>query len=372
MVRHVVPMLLSAEGRIMKCLGAPLCASILFLAFSAVAQNSKPAEKIVFVRPDPSITSTSGVSRSGDYRGSDSRGNVAINSVENADMSYHSSLDARRNFIAFMNPDGSGITDLHINGYDPSVSPDGTKIAYCSLRQDQYSEIYVSNADGTGEQRMTKISTGDSCGPAWSHDGKRIAFYSFALTHPSRNPAVWVMDSDGSNLRRLAEHAISPSWSPNDRQIAFASNSDGHFQIYAMNSDGTHAHRLTEDKGEDSAPAWAPDGASIVFVSNREGEHPALFLMGPNGSDQHRLIFSKRQDFCFPAWSLDGSSIAFSALNRVSAQYVAVGEELPKCEIWTGEYQMFTVDSQGRLHQLTDTKNMAMKPTYGRLVAAAH
>ncbi|HTS34565.1 MAG TPA: hypothetical protein VMH04_02770 [Candidatus Solibacter sp.] len=339
------------------------CAAVL--AAAAITQaGGKAAEKIIFVKPDPVITS----SAEAVHLSADSVGG-AINAVDDAGMRFHASSDAKKNSLAVMNPDGSGITELHINGYDPTISPDGSKVAYCSLREDQYSQIYVANADGSGEKRITKITTGDSCGPVWSHDGKRIVFYSFALTHPSRNPAIWVMDPDGGNMKRLAEHGLSATWSPDDRQIAFASNRDGKFQIYAMNADGRNLRRLTNNKAEESAPAWSPDGTAIAFVSDRDGEHPALFLMGPDGSQQQRLIFSKRQDFCFPAWSLDGKNIAFSALNRVGPQYIAVGEELPKCEMWTGEYQMFVVDSEGKLHQLTNTKYMAMKPSYGRLAS---
>jgi TolB protein len=336
------------------------------LALPAFSQSgSKASEKIVFVRPDPVITAeSSGVRLSADpVKGT-------INSVDDPSMQFHAVSDAKMNLLATMNLDGTGIAELHINGYDPSVSPDGTKIAYCSLRDDQYSQIYLANTDGTGEKRITKITTGDSCGPVWSHDGKKIAFYSFALPHPSRNPAVWVMDPDGSNLKRIVEHGLSPSWSPDDKQMVFASNRDGKFQIYAMNADGSSVRRLTNNKAEESAPAWSPSGQDIVFVSDREGEHLALFTMAPDGSGQQRMVFSKRQDFCFPAWSLDGQTIAFTALNRVGAQYVAIGEERPKCELWTGEYQMFTLDSQMKTHLLTNTKYMAMKPTYGRLVSA--
>lgn len=340
------------------------CAAVLATAGMAQA-GGKGAEKIIFVKPDPVVTSSAeAVHVSADPVGG------TINAVDDVGMRFHASADAKKNELAVMNPDGSGITELHINGYDPSISPDGSKVAYCSLREDQYSQIYVANADGSGEKRITKITTGDSCGPVWSHDGKKIAFYSFALTHPSRNPAIWVMDPDGGNAKRLTEHGLSATWSSDDRQIAFASNRDGKFQIYAMNADGANVRRLTNNKAEESAPAWSPDGTAIVFVSDREGEHPALFLMAPDGSQQQRLIFSKRQDFCFPAWSLDGKNIAFSALNRVGPQYIAVGEDLPKCEMWTGEYQMFVVDSEGKLHQLTNTKYMAMKPSYGRLAPA--
>jgi len=343
-----------------------LSAFLLSVIVTAVSQTGNRApEKIVFVRPDPLILASSSAS----HLSADPIGG-AIHAVEDPSMKFQANSDARMNLLAVMDLDGTKITDLHINGYDPSVSPDGTKITFCSLRDDQYSQIYVANADGSGEKRITRITSGDSCGPAWSHDGKKIAFYSFAMPHPSRNPAIWEMDPDGSNQKRLVEHGMSPSWSPDDRQIAYASNRDGKFQIYAMNSDGTNVRRLTNNKAEESSPAWAPDGASIVFVSDREGEHPALFLMGADGSEQHRLVFSKRQDFCFPAWSSDGRTIAFTALNRVGPQIVAVGEERPHCELWTGEYQMFTFDSEGKLHQLTNTKYMAMKPTFGRPVLA--
>jgi Tol biopolymer transport system component len=340
---------------------------LLFVASSvAFSQSSgKPAEKIIFVRPDPVIVgSAEAIHLSADPVGG------GINAVEDPGRRYHATADAKMNLLAVMNSDGSGITDLHINGYDPSVAPDGSKIAFCSLRDDQYSQIYVANADGTGEKRITKITSGDSCGPVWSHDGKRIAFYSFALTHPSRNPAIWIMDPDGSNMKKIVEHGMSASWSPDDRQMVFASNRDGKFQIYAMNADGTNVRRLTNNRAEESAPAWSPNGQDILFVSDRDGEHPALFTMAPDGSGQQRLVFSKRQDFCFPAWSLDGQTIAFTSLNRVGPQFIAVGEERPKCEMWTGEYQMFTLDNQMKTHLLTNTKYMAMKPAYGRLASS--
>jgi Tol biopolymer transport system component len=346
----------------MKFFQAVAAVGLVSATAAGFAQSGK--EKIVFVRPDPVITShSSGVRLSADYAGAG-----AINPVDDPSMEFAAAADAKMNLLAVMNPDGSGIVDLHVSGYDPSVSPDGTKITFCSLRDDQYSQIYVANADGTGEKRITKITTGDSCGPTWSRDGKKIAFYSYSRPHPSHDPAIWVMDPDGGNMKKLAEHAVTPTWSPNDKQIAFASNRDGKFQIYSMNSDGSNQKRLTNTKAEESAPAWSPNGDAILFVSERDGEHPALFAMSPDGSGQQRLAFSKHQDFCYPTWSLDGQTIAFTSLNRVGPQFTSVGEERPHCEIWTGEYQMFTLDTNMKTHQLTNTKYMAMKPTYGRLV----
>ena len=97
---------------IMRCAGACL------LAVPAFSQGGiKATEKIVFVRPDPVITTaSSGVRLSGDTRASDSRGGVSLNSVDDPSMLYHAASDAKMNLLATMNPDGSGIADLHLNG----------------------------------------------------------------------------------------------------------------------------------------------------------------------------------------------------------------------------------------------------------------
>jgi hypothetical protein len=90
-------------------------------------------------------------------------------------------------------------------------------------------------------------------------------------------------------------------------------------------------------------------------------------MMRKDGSESHRLAFSKQQDFCFPTWSSKGFFIAFTALNRVGPQAIVVGEERPRCELWTGEYQVFTVDSDSQIRRLTDAKLAVMRVSYGRV-----
>src|SRR5712671_972393 len=182
-------------------------------------------EKIVFVRSDPSM----GMIAMRSITDVDSKSGSVTGSHDAPEMNTMVSGNARKNEIELMNPDGSSVTSLHVFGSDPMISPDGTKIVYCSLRESIYSEIYVMNIDGTGAKRLTNVNTGDACGPAWAHDGRKIAYYAFALTSPSRNPEIWVMDSDGSNPKRLVDHGLDPSWSPDDRQIAFASHREWHF-----------------------------------------------------------------------------------------------------------------------------------------------
>ena len=336
---------------------------------SLSANTSHPTfrEQIVFVRANPSLGVSSVVSIT------DVNGKTGDTTGRHDAPQFQATASAnfKRNEIALMNPDGSDWRVLHVYGSDPALSPDGTKIAYCSVRESIYSQVYVMNIDGTAQKRLTKIATGDSCGPAWSHDGRKIAFYAFALTNPSRNPEIWLMNVDGSDMKRLTDQGMDPSWSPDDRQIAFASDRENKkvFQIYAINADGSSVRRLTNHKSEDSNPAWAPDGAAIAYISETEGDRRGLFLMAADGSQQHRLAFSKQQDFCFPAWSLDGKEIAFTALNRLGPQGIVTGEERPHCELWSGEYQIFTFDGGGSIHRLTDAKLMGMRPSYGRVAS---
>jgi dipeptidyl aminopeptidase/acylaminoacyl peptidase len=377
-------------SRLTGCLFAVLASATLTLLPASVAQSaSSPGnksrtlkDKIVFVRADPSIgvssmrtitVAESGPGAIGDQAneatGGASQGGMVTVTHDAPDMQSRAVANPKTSEIALMNPDGSGVTRLRVFGSDPMLSPDGSNIVYCSQRETIYSQIYVMNADGTAPKRLTDSKNGDACGPAWSRDGKRIAYYAFAQTQPSRNPQIWVMDADGSNPKKLTDHGMDPSWSPDGRQMVFASRRDGIFQIYAMNSDGSNVRRLTKHNAEDSNPAWAPDGGSIVYISATGDDRRGLFLMGPDGSDPHGLAHSKHQDFCFPSWSPDGRTIVFSALNRLGSQGIVAGEEKPRCEQWSGEYQLFAMDAEGKLKQLSDAKLMGTRPSYGRVSA---
>jgi len=215
--------------------------------------------------------------------------------------------------IYVMNADGSGQTRLTNNAVfdgDPSWSPDGTKIAFRS-QIDGNSEIYVMNADGTGQTRLT-FNGDEDAGPSWSPDGTKIAFSS-GRDGIAGNPAeIYVMNADGTSQTRITFSAGSdslPSWSPDGTKIAFTSNRDGNLEIYVMNADGTGQTRLTNNVAFDARTSWSPDGTKIAFTSNRLGLQ--IYIMNADGTGQTRLT-NNAAGFD-PFWSPDGTKILFTS-----------------------------------------------------------
>ena len=186
------------------------------------------------------------------------------------------------------------------------------QIAFVSGRSGN-PEIYVMDADGGNLRRLTDNSDRDFS-PAWSPDGKRIAFISERDGHPRRVPGwfaseIYVMDADGGNQQNLTNNPAndrSPSWSPDGKRIAFHSNREGRFnyEIYVMDADGGNLQRLTENPNLDEDPAWSPDGERIVFSSAREGHvvhnldiTDEIYVMDADGGNQQRLTENRNNDW---------------------------------------------------------------------------
>ena len=202
--------------------------------------------------------------------------------------------------------DGSNVQRLTNNprhDISPRWSPDGTKIAFESIRDDN-SEIYVMNADGSNQTRLTNNPAYDSW-PIFSPDGTRIAFGS----RRDNNGEIYVMNADGSNQTRLTNDPAddySHAWSPDSSRIAFTRGGE----IYVMNADGTNQTRLTTGGSYGSAK-WSPDGTRIAFVSGSVAGSAGISVMNADGSNQTRLTNADLYYGSPPDWSPDGSRIAF-------------------------------------------------------------
>jgi len=221
--------------------------------------------------------------------------------------------------IFIMTADGDDlhpITGAPLEPQHPDISPNGTRVLFHHVRgagDDDLSDIYVMNADGTG---ATTLAAGEweDAEPAWSPDGTQIAFHSDRDGGPS---TVWIMDADGSDVRKLIDFpSWTPAWSPDGTRIVFAGrDDDGEADLFIVNVDGSGLVNLTPDAVGDNAPAWSPDGLWIAFTSSeRDGNlYADIYVVGANGGPITNLTNNPNTHDYHPDWSPDGTRIVFSS-----------------------------------------------------------
>jgi Tol biopolymer transport system component len=207
----------------------------------------------------------------------------------------------------------SKLTDNSANDWFPSLSPDGSKIAFVSDRDGNY-EIYIMNIDGTDQTNITN-RPGDYGGPVWSPDGTQIAF----ISQRDGNYEIYMMDNDGGNQTNLTNSPTNEyrlSWSPDGSKLAFDSNMAGKYlAIYVMDLGNLEVTRLTHNQANDFEPKWSPDGSKIAFISERDGNEE-IYLMNHDGSNQVNLTQNPADDFK-PVWAIDGEHIIFASHRNV-------------------------------------------------------
>lgn len=220
-----------------------------------------------------------------------------------------------------------------VTSWLPDWSPDRKRIVFSSNRKGRYDDLYVMDADGGNVRQLTDTPEVSEHDAAWSPDGRHIAYSAQPRapiaadgTRQDRQPAqIWIIDADGSNARALttgSNRNMRPAWSPDGSTIAFFSDrhadfdinligtEDGDVEIYLMDREGSNIRRLTEGAATALNPAWSPDGQRIAFQTYRDG-NLNIYVMNADGSNQRRLTDDPRVDGR-PAWSPNGREIAFN------------------------------------------------------------
>ena len=184
-----------------------------------------------------------------------------------------------------------------------------TRIAYITREDARAGVVYklqVTDADGNGAQTVVR-SPEPLLSPAWSPDGKRLAYVSFE----DKRAKVYVQNLGDGKRETLAEFRGingAPAWSPDGKRLALALSKDGNPEIYLLRLDTREFRRLTHDPAIDTEPAWAPDGRSLVFTSDRPGQ-PQIYRMSADGGEARRLTFEGDYN-ARASYSADGKLLA--------------------------------------------------------------
>ena len=180
------------------------------------------------------------------------------------------------------------------------------------------SDIYLIRTDGSERTQLT-TAPGNDFTPAWSPDGRQLVF----RTTRDSNDEIYIMNADGSGQtslsRSLTTEERSPEWGPDGQRIALASLQGEILDVFILsvnptklNDNQTDWINLTGNSlGGDEYPAWSPDGTKIAFQSYRDGNWE-IYVMNTDGSEQTRLTDNPGED-TLPAWSPDSSGLVFNS-----------------------------------------------------------
>ncbi|WP_100915607.1 TolB family protein [Pseudoalteromonas spongiae] len=200
---------------------------------------------------------------------------------------------------------------IKVEGY-PSVSPDGTKMAfYGKYDNNKTWSIHIVNLDGSDIRRITNTPNVWDSAPSWSADSQNITFArEYKNEQGEWQNEIWIAAADGSKTQQLKSlRGLGPKFISNNRILFFTQDKTS--AIYIANADGSNLVQLTNNDGENWYPDISPNEQKIVFMSNRDGNRE-IYSMNIDGTNQKRLTYNNVDDWN-PSWSSDGKEIIFTS-----------------------------------------------------------
>ena len=234
-------------------------------------------------------------------------------SGDGGELVYSRALLFNRSGVLSVRPDGTKVSRLAPGAREPAFSPDGRSIAFiadASPSLPDSGELFVMRSDGSGVRQLTR-SVGGERSPSWSPDGSRIVFNRF--TRGPNSLTLHTIRADGTGLTLLPAASggyTEPAWSPDGGTIAVVRGGE----LITMDENGSRPRLVPGLAGRGryvSDPAWSPNGARISFVRmcyvpTCAGIDVSLWTVGPRGENPRRLI----DNAYHAAWSPDGTRLA--------------------------------------------------------------
>jgi len=185
---------------------------------------------------------------------------------------------------------------------------------------DKNKEIFVSEFDGYNPRKVTHHNS-ISLSPAWSSDGKWLAYTSYA----GGNPDIYIKNlyENRGHLVSFKGLNISPAWVPGSFSLAATLSFENDQEIYLLTGTGKIIKRLTSSWGIDVSPSFSPDGKKMAFVSKRAGT-PQIYIQDLERGTAARLTFTGGYNTS-PAWSPEGDKIAYVGITNGEINIYIIG-----------------------------------------------
>lgn len=291
--------------------------SLAWLMFAATAQPQTSALTIAYqlthaITLDPSLSP-------------DGKSMVFISVVAGKEQLFRMGIDGS-------NP--QQLTHDDADHEDPAWSPDGSRVAFV-LKKGDLEQIHVMNANGSAVEPLTPKGI-RTIHPNWSPDSRSVAYCTNDDIHPPQKESaeIYSIELSSRHITKLISGGVNtyPAWSPDGKKIAFRRMlGETNSEVFVANSDGTGQRNLTNHDAFDGWPAWSPDGAKIAFGSNRNRNYE-IYVMNADGSGVQKVANTEGRSTA-PQWGKDGKTIYFPICKKVDFGF--------DCQIYAAKIDAF-------------------------------